>query len=88
MTNFKMIRTEEHAEDFAMNYFQNGHNFQIVYDVYQNDLLIKTHISTKTSDVLYATIRIDNDNDIYDISFHKNKNKKFNTIKENILLSI
>jgi hypothetical protein len=88
MTNFRMIRNEERAEDFAMNYFQNGYNFQIVYDVYQNDLLIKTHISTKTDDVLNATIRIDHDNNIFDISFHKNKNKKFNIIKENILLSI
>jgi len=85
-TTFKMTRHEQNAQDFGMNYFENGHQFQVVYDIYQNDILIKSHISTKTDKVLNATIRIDNDDSILDINFHQNKDKKFNVIKENILL--
>jgi hypothetical protein len=88
MTNFKMTRQEQNANDFGMNYFQNGHQFQVVYDIYQNDILIKRHISTRTEDILFATIRTSNDDSIIDVNFHKKKNKKFVTHKENILLSI
>lgn len=85
-TTFKMTRHEQNAVDFGLNFFENGHQYQVVYDIYQNDILIKRHISTKTDKVLNATIRIDSDDSIIDINFHQNKNKKFNTIKENITL--
>jgi hypothetical protein len=86
--NFKIYRQEQNANDFGLNYFENGHMLQVVYDIYLNDILIKRHISTKTDKTLSATIRIDIDGSIIDINFHQNKNKKFPIIKENIILSL
>ena len=85
-TTFKMTREEQNAADFGLNYFENGYSNQVVYDIYQNNILIKRHISTKTDKVLNATIRIYHDDSIMDINFHQNKNKKFIKYKENILL--
>jgi hypothetical protein len=83
-----MTRHHEKAQDFGLKYFSNGFKEQIVYRIYENDIMIKECLSTKFNYVLFATIQFNSVDMIVEINFHENKNKKFRIWKKSILVSV